>query len=289
MVTISCTDIKASQEAYCRYLYYEVVGEGDVSTGLADAWRLSGMSGTEYVLLSPASDGQHLIRLIQILDTSDYKPFTTFGWNAIEIAVENVDELAVSLKDSPFEIIGPPDDLSFTNMIRACQVVGPSKEVLYLTEIKGEVPGFDLPQINQEVGHCFVMILGATNITDTIEFYHDKTAVEKSAIIDARLTVLSAASGLPREHRHKISALILSPGYLLEVDQFPETTTHRSSLSGQLVPGISMVTFAVDDISHISQDLSESATACGEMPYSGCRVATLVGPDNEQIELIETG
>ncbi len=289
VVTISCADIRPSQEAYCRHLYHEVVAAGEVSAELAKAWGLAGMAGAEYALLSPAADGQHFIRLIQTADTPDYKPFTTFGWNAIEIAVKNVDRLAAALKDSPFEIVGPPDDLSFSNMIRACQVVGPSKEVLYLTEIKGEVPGFELPQISREVGHCFVTILGSSNISATIAFYHDNMAVQKSPLIDARLSVLSAALGLPREHRHKISALTLSPGYLLEVDQFPETTAHRASLSGQLVPGISMVSFAVDDISHISQHLSASAIACDDRPYSGRRVATLYGPDNEQIELIEAG
>ena len=245
------------------------------------------MAGREYVLLSPEADGQHLLRLIQLVAPFDYKPFTTFGWNAIEIAVENVDGLAASLKGSPFEIIGPPDDLSFTNMIRACQVMGPSKEVLYLTEIKGEAPGFDLPRITRKVGHCFVVILGSANISATIDFYHDNMAVETSPVMDARLTVLSGASGLPREHRHKISALVLSPGYLLEVDQFPETTTRRGSLPGQLVPGVSMITFAVDDIRPISQGLSELAITCDEAPYAGSRVATLVGPDDEHIELIE--
>ena len=48
--------------------------------------------------------------------------------------VDDVDALAAELASSPFRIIGGPADLSFSDQIRAMQVVGPAREVLYLTQ-----------------------------------------------------------------------------------------------------------------------------------------------------------
>ena len=42
--------------------------------------------------------------------------------------------MAAELASSPFRIIGGPADLSFSDQIRAMQVVGPAREVLYLTQ-----------------------------------------------------------------------------------------------------------------------------------------------------------
>ncbi|GIS85687.1 MAG: hypothetical protein CM1200mP17_02550 [Woeseia sp.] len=39
--------------------------------------------------------------------------------------------MAIKLSNSEFEIIGPPADLSFTDQIRAMQVIGPSSEILF--------------------------------------------------------------------------------------------------------------------------------------------------------------
>ena len=69
-------------------------------------------------------------------------PYTTYGWSASELIVQDVDQLADDLADSPFEIIGPPKNLSFTDDIRAMQVLGPANEILYLTQVKDNVPGW---------------------------------------------------------------------------------------------------------------------------------------------------
>jgi len=54
--------------------------------------------------------------------------------SAAELIVDDVDALAAELASSPFRIIGGPADLSFSDQIRAMQVVGPAREVLYLTQ-----------------------------------------------------------------------------------------------------------------------------------------------------------
>jgi len=40
-------------------------------------------------------------------------PARTFGWNALEIAVRDVDALQIDLAGSPFEIVGPARNLDF--------------------------------------------------------------------------------------------------------------------------------------------------------------------------------
>src|SRR6056297_2479657 len=101
-----------------------------------------------------------------------YRPLTTWGWNAAELIVEDVDGLAAELEDSPFRIVGPPEDLSFSEAIRAMQVIGPAEEVLYLTMVKEPLPGFDLPRPACPVDRTFIVILGGTDMGAMQAFYH---------------------------------------------------------------------------------------------------------------------
>ena len=51
------------------------------------------------------------------------------------------------------------------------QVAGPAGELIYFTEVSGEVPGFTLPTATQQVNQCFVMINAVTAIETSIDFY----------------------------------------------------------------------------------------------------------------------
>ena len=283
MVTISCSDLEVAREAYCRCLFHEVAGEGQIPEELARLWGLEAVAGAEYALLAPEADDRHFIRLIQTEAGPDYRPFTTFGWNAVEIAVSDVDALADSLADSPFAVIGPPCDLSFTDKIRACQVMGPAGEILYLTQIKGPVPGFELPRTGRPVAHCFVMILGAADMGGAKTFYCEQLGAADSPVIEARLTVLSAAFGLPREHRHKISALALNPGYLIEVDEFPATAVNRRQRTGSLPPGIAIVSLDCNNPPNVRCD---KVSGLDSPPYNGKQVGFCKGPCGEMLELV---
>ena len=284
MVTLGCADLAAAGEAYCRHLHYRLVDAGRIPGELAQLWGLEAVAGTEYTLLAPAADARHFIRLVQVDSGYEILPFSGAGWSAAEILVNDVDRLADNLAGSPFTVVGPPADLSFTDRIRACQVTGPAAEALYLTQVKGAVPGFSLPETERDVAHCFVVILAAASLAAAKGFYRERFAVADTPVIDARVTMLSAAFGLPRDYLHRISALTLgNPGYLIEVDELPPAGAGRQANTGLLPPGIAIVSFTSNSV----PDSSRSRPLAGD-PYNGRQTGFYTGPSGEMLELIYT-
>ena len=97
-------------------------------------------------------------------------PFAAPGWSAMEVLVKDLDALFEELP-AAFMVLNPPAALSFSDQIRAMQVAGPAGELIYFTEVSGEVPGFALPTPTRQVNQCFVMINAVTDIQRSIAFY----------------------------------------------------------------------------------------------------------------------
>ena len=282
MVTLGCALPAAVEQAYCRYLHYRRVGSGYVSDELAQLWGRDALTGTEYTLLAPHADDRHFLRLLQTDADPVHPPFRAPGWSAAEVLVNDVDSLAETLAESPFTLVGPPADLSFTDKIRACQVVGPAGEALYLTQIKGMIPAFDLPQTEQTAAHCFVVILTTASLTAGKACYLQRFGIADAPAINARVTMLSRAFGLPRDHLHRISALTLgNPGYLIEVDELPPAGAGLPEETGLIAPGIALVSFSGS--SHADDG---NGVTLIEPPYNGRRVSFYTGESGEMLELI---
>ena len=287
MITLICPDPAAAAAAYCRHLHYRQHGAGRVPAQLAQLWGQDDMVDTEYMLLSPAGDTRHFIRLLRCTGATEYRPFSAPGWNAAEILVNDVDALTEELAGSPFAIVGPPADLSFTDKIRACQVIGPAGEALYLTQIKGEIPGFSLAPTGQTVAWCFVVILATASLSASKEFYRSRFAIADAPVMDARVTMMSAAFGLPRQHQHRISALTLGdPGYLLEVDELPHRDAGQQTPQGWSRPGIASVSFSCGAAAPKPPGATATGLILDEPPYNGRRVAFCTGSAGEMLELI---
>ncbi len=253
---------------------------------LADSWRAPAVAGNDYVLLAPASGHESCLRFVGASEQPEYRPLKCYGWNAIEIIVTDVDALAKRLSDSPFRIIGQPANLSFSDDIRAMQVIGPSHEVLYLTQVKAAVPGFDLPMATAFVGHPFIMILGGRSLTAIKSFYQQQFTVTALPDADVRITVLSDAFNKPEDTLYPLSVIPLGGQCYIEVDQMPPEAMGRHCLPGHLPPGIAMVSFEIKNIEKINQAIAEKLICCRDMPYAGRQSATLIGPANELIELL---
>ena len=282
MVTLGCAELSLVEEAYCRHLHYRTVDAGRIPDELAELWGMQAVAGSEYALLAPTGDTRHFIRLIRHETAPGFQPFSGAGWNAAEILVNDVDSLAESLADSPFTVVGPPADLSFTDKIRACQVVGPASEAIYLTQIKGAIPGFNLPITERTVAHCFVVILAAVSLSAAKDYYQNCFAIDDAPVIDARVSMLSAAFDLPRDHLHRISALTLAnPGYLIEVDELPAAGTGSQAEKGLMPTGIAIVSFTCSTVPD-----GVSRTALAGMPYNGRQVSFCTGASGEMLELI---
>jgi hypothetical protein len=279
-VTVSAPDLDAIERAYSRNFNYRVCETGTVSEAQAALWGTKGMAGARTLIMEPPSGSDFVFRFIERPADPSYVPLTTWGWNASEVLVENVDALAEQLVDGDFEILGEPKNLSFTDDIRAMQLRGPANEILYMTELKAPIPGMDLPTSTCFVDNTFIVILGGSDINAMIESYAQQFDIAPAPIMESRITVASKAFGLSIEHRYPISALSINDQCMIEVDELPAQAGPRKSDPDLLPPGIAMVSF------RSSAAAGPQAITCESMPYGGHAATCTSGAAGELIELI---
>lgn len=242
-VTFTAPDLDEVRELYGHYLDYRVVTDSTVPADQALAWGADAVAGRHMVELAPAVGDDFRFRVIQA-GADEYVPFASHGWNAAELIVRDVDALAERLAGSPFEIIGEPQDLSFSEDIRAMQVLGPGRELLYLTQFKASVPGLDVPVPRCDVDRTFIVILGGPSMNALQAFYADSFGLPRPAVVESRVKGMSAAFGLSPDHRYPIAALPVAGQSLIELDEMPAAAAAREARDGELPPGIAIVSFA---------------------------------------------
>lgn len=250
--TVVTPDLDAAIAAYCDYLGYTGAAPVLVGEALAAIWGTPKAAHARMAVLRPESGEARFIRLVEGATAPDCRPLASLGWTAIEIVVQDLHALAERLADSPFRIIGPPAvlDFDFTDAISAMQVVGPGGEILYLTQIDGVIPGFDLAEARSFVGQMFIMVLATKGIADAAVLYAAHGA-HVAPEIAARITILSEAYGLPADYRHALATVALAERSLIEIDAFPATAVARPASAIGLPSGIAMVSMrrAVPDAS----------------------------------------
>lgn len=276
-VTITATDLAAIEAAYTEFLEYRVTERDTVSTAVAAAWQAPNMAGAEFICMAPQAGEDFEFRFIAGRPYPSYVPLTTYGWNASEIMVQNVDALAPRFENSPFEIVGEPRDLSFSEDIRAMQIRGPADEIVYLTEFKQPVPGLSVPTARSAVDRTFIVILGGRSMDELQDFYHQTFGVPRAPAVESRVTMLSKALGVSIETLYPIAAMALDGESLIEADEMPAAVGPRICEAGYLPPGIALTGFDCDAI-------PEAAA-----PVTG-QDGTFVmrGPAGELIELFAT-
>ena len=288
-VTITTPHLPAAVTAYQRHLGYRVVADGALGRDTARSWGRPSMAGSRSVSLEPESGAETHLRFVQGPAYPDYQPFACFGWNAAELIVRDVDALAERLRGGPFRAIGPPADLSFTDKIRAMQVVGPASEVLYLTEIKEKPPFFDTPKAASPVDRVFIVILGGSSLEVLQDCYQLQFGLAREPAMLSVVSVMSARYGLPRDHRHPIAAMKVGGQCYIEADEMPQGAVTRPCEPGQLPPAISMVSFEVPRLPEILPSALGPVQRCLGVPYDGRRSVACVGAAGELIELVEAG
>jgi hypothetical protein len=215
--TIITRDLDDSIAAYSQHLHQQALAHGPLAADEASALGWEALAGTRSAWLANAS-GEQWLRLIEAPQAQAGKPFAQYGWMSLEIAVQDVDALGAALALSPFESIGPPADLAMSDAIRAMQVVGPSGEVLYLTEVKRPVPPFELPTARCPVDRLFIPVMMCPQRADALAHYAALSG-NKGLQFDTRITVISKALGLDSNHQHPVATLQLLGNTLIEIDQ----------------------------------------------------------------------
>ena len=280
--TLNTSDYEGCLSAWCNYLAQKVHLETRLSAVESESWSASHLTGSRVAWLENDL-GEPWLRIIEDPSAKSFEPFSCYGWLSLEICVEDVDAIYQDLRDSPFKIIGPPADLDISPDIRAMQVIGPANEILYLTQIKAHVPGFELPFARCRVDRLFIPVLAAENRENALKFYTSFPQTN-GMLFETKITVLNRYLAFPANHRHPLATIQISGQNLIEIDQV--TGLKSISCAKRLESeGITVMTFALRDFFELT-DLAERYTIPNG-PFAGKSAVLVRGSSNENIELME--
>ena len=289
MVTLVVPNLADAERAYAEWLGFRVTERGTISSQLAASWGAPLAAGSPYLLLKSASDSEVYLRVIERPPTPGYAAMRTHGWNANEILVE--DPLALENRfrtaNSPFRVIGPTAPLGSNSKVIAMQALGPADELNYFTRIPPEGGSFIKTPAKAFVDRTFIVVLGGPSMDAMRKFYADALGLTVTEPYSSTVSVLQAALKLPADGKIRIALATLSPGFLIELDEYPAVTVPRPQREGDLPPGMAMVTFLADKSS--AQTGHGATRPRAEAPYYGRAVTLMRGAAGEWLEIVTDG
>ncbi len=286
MVTIGAADVDTAEEWCTTWLKYTVVERGTVDEAVARSWGTPNTAGRKFITLQSDAKDDVYIRSVEVDWVPGYKAITTWGWNAIEIIVDDIDTLHETMLKSPFRHIGGPSNLSGNNAsIRAAQYIGPAEDVIYLTCRTGDRTTSPLPIPRGAVDRPFIMILSGTDIDAMESFYAETFGMHENGYrFISKGGLISRMQGRSPDQEYNMGLIrCRERGNNIELDEYLPDTKPRPSAPGQLPPGVAMTSFNIDDLDAVDIDFISDPI----VEYGGRRTATFVGPASELTELIE--
>ena len=245
MVWVLAQNLALTEEAYQDYLGYRSVDEGVMSAELAAAIDRPELADRRFVTMMPRSGSQVGLRLVEG-DASGYEPMKRVGWSAIELLVQDPEQLETELAGSAFTHLQGPDFLTEQKNILAMQVTGPNRELFYLTRMIDPSKSFLQPQPSPEpVGHTFIMVMGSPDLEASLSFWRRHFDTNVVGPIPYRIGVLSDAYDLPQDTLHSLALVSMSDGYGIEIDQYPEGASAVPAPEGER-GGVILVSLSVD-------------------------------------------
>lgn len=280
-------DLEASIADYQGVLGLELVETGSVSESLAAAWGCPGSSGARMATLRPRSGTPCAIRLVEQPSHPGFVPTTTFGWAAFELTVQDVFGWPDRLEESGFEIRGLPRELEGMAYFVPMQVLGRGREMVYLNEVRANMPNCDLPQAQSPVDHMFISILATPDRQGTVEWYEKHLQLQGVDTFTLSYKMINQAFDLSDSYRTELTMVQEGRTTIFEVDGYPPQATTRPTHAGMLPPGNALVSIAVRDLDALDIDWITPPGAYPGYPYENRRMATLRGPAGELLECIE--
>lgn len=184
---------------------------------------LDDLAGTPTTWLRRA-DGAPFLRLVEDRSAVDAgPPMHRDGWMALECLVGDVDEFVARLPPG-FTVLGPPADLDVSPLIRAAQVLGPCGELWYLTQVRAEVPPFELPRSGRDPPGIFIGVIRCRDREAERDFWIEAGG-RASWAFDTKITVLNRALDRPLDGRYPVAVVQLAGRSLVEIDEVRDDAT----------------------------------------------------------------
>lgn len=289
--TLTVADVARSEALYRDWLTYETIDRGPLPQSVARALDAPASAGRASVTMRPASGAEIYLRFVEGDPHPDYRPLRTYGWQAVEICVQDVLEVNERMLRSPFEIIGPPRELDGMPAIFPMQVKGPDQEIVYLTQIRDDLPAYDLPRAQSLIDKLFILVLACSDMKGALNFASDKLGLSFGRDMAITYTMLANAFNVPFERKFTIATVIHERDVFLEFDQMPPWAVARPCHRGQLPPGIAAATLLTPNfragIEALSDWLITPPQRCEGAIYAGAHSAVVRGPDGTLYELVE--
>ena len=282
LATIGVADVKIAEEAYCALLGYECVDAAPLSEAYSDLWESDEAAHRPARLLRPQSGAPVFIRLVEMDRGAASQSSARAGWFALEICVQDAAALHETLcAHGYFTPFAPPKALPFSDMVFPFQCRGGNGELLYLNETRGNLPELDLPLAASFVDHIFIVVLGASEISRTTDFYTRLLEASVQERHEIPYKTINRVFDLPLDTLHKLHTLGAGRNVSLEIDQLPlqaDGQGQRPAISS----GICCVSFGVGG----EEGQGEPWTEITDAPYCGRAVRHVRGPDGERVELV---
>ena len=280
-------DLEAAIADYRDVLGLELVETGKLDPDLAAAWGCPASAGAPMAVLRPKSGAPCAMRLVEQSDHPAFVPTTTYGWAAYELTVQDVFGWPDRLQGSGFAIQGMPRELEGMAYFVPMQALGRGREMIYLNEVRENMPNCDLPKAQSGVDHIFICILGTPDREATVNWYARRLGLQATDTFTLSYKMINQAFALPDSHRTDLTMVQEGRMTIFEVDGYPEQATARSHHDGMLPPGNALVSIAVKDLDALDVEWLTPPAPCAGFPYEGRRAATLRGPAGELLECIE--
>jgi hypothetical protein len=290
--TLSVSDPQASARRYVEWFDYRIVEQGRITETLAQSWGTPGASGREFVTIAPASGAEVFLRFVasdsasRSVSIAPYVPLRTYGWAAIEICVQDVLAVNERMLRSPFEIIGPPREIDGLPAIFPMQVKGPDQEIMYLTQIRSDLPTFDLPRAASLIDKLFILVLACSDLKASLRWLEEHARLALGREMEIIYTMLAKAFDLPLDDTHTIATMVHGRDVFLELDQYPPAATTRHALAGDLPPGISIATLKHPEFELLEGPWIRPPTTHAGVIYGGAPVGTMRAPDGALLEVV---
>jgi catechol 2,3-dioxygenase-like lactoylglutathione lyase family enzyme len=285
---VTTPDLDLALGDYRDQMGLRLVSDETLSVELATSWGCEESAGARIATLQPQSDAHCFLRLVEQPLPDTFVPTTTYGWASYEMTVQDVFGWPARIAGGGFDVIGPPREIEGLPYFVAMQVHGRGKEMLYFNETRMNTPSTDLPFAQSAMDHIFIAILSAPDREAAVKWYCDQLKLDRADTYSIEYSMINEAFGLPAGTQSSLTMVQNGRMPILEIDAYPAQATARVRSPGCLPPGNAMVTLAVTSLDPRLAFLTPPIMRQDPI-YAGRRVATLLGPAGELLELVEIG
>jgi hypothetical protein len=229
-------------------------GKGPVGFDPARArsWGRPSLAGAHCCVLAPPSGQGGAIRLIQHPGgrrATGPAPFRRVGWSAVELQVADSAAAVRRARTAGMRVLGEPRTIGDGGSlpIRAGQVAdGDDGLVLYLTQIVGEVAGFDLPPLRGDTDGVFIAVLNVADLEAARGTIERHLRTTRASDRFSPIGVVNATLGLPPDTKHRLSSQQLRGASLVEIDQLEITHDPPDGAGGPPPTGVVAISVGAD-------------------------------------------